>query len=76
MPSAVDTTRLAEVAGAQGVAINPGVEWSSASDASQYMRLCFGYPNAATIDEGVKRLAEICQKEFGLPSHIANQKEV
>ena len=76
LPSAVDTTRLAEVAAAQGVAINPGVEWSSASDASQYMRLCFGYPNAATIDEGVKRLAEICQKEFGLPSHIANQKEV
>ena len=76
LPSAVDTKRLAEVAGAQGVAINPGVEWSSASDASQHMRLCFGYPNALTIDEGIKRLADICQTEFGLPSHIANQKEV
>ena len=72
----VDTKRLAEVAGAHGVSINPGVEWSSASDAGQHMRLCFGYPDAATIDEGVKRLARICQAEFGLPSHIANQKEV
>ena len=76
LPSAVDTTRLAEVAGAQGVAINPGVEWSSASDASQHMRLCFGYPDAKTIDEGIKRLAEICKAEFGLPSQIANKTEV
>ena len=75
LPSAVDTTRLAKVAAAKGVAINPGVEWSSASDASQIMRLCFGYPNAVTIDEGVKRLAQICQAEFGLPSLIASQKE-
>ena len=76
LPAAVDTTRLAEVAGAQGVAINPGVEWSSASDASQHMRLCFGYPNAKTIDEGVKRLAKICKAEFGLPSQIENKIEV
>ena len=76
LPSAVDTTRLAKVAAAKGVAINPGVEWSSASDASQYMRLCFGYPNALTIDEGIKRLADVCKAEFGVPSYIANQKEV
>lgn len=76
LPQTVDTKRLAEVAGAHGVSINPGVEWSSAADASQHMRLCFGYPDAATIDEGVKRLAKICQAEFGLPSQIANQKEV
>ncbi len=76
LPQTVDTKWLAEVAVAHGVSINPGVEWSSAADASQHMRLCFGYPDAATIDEGVKRLAKICQTEFGLPSQIANQKEV
>ena len=73
LPEAVDTTRLAELAGAQGVAINPGPEWSSATDASRYMRLCFGYPDTAVIDAGIRRLAEICQAEFGLPEQIANR---
>lgn len=73
LPEAVDTTRLAEVAGAQGVAINPGPEWSSAADASRYMRLCFGYPDVSVIDNGIRRLAEICQVEFGLPEQIANR---
>lgn len=73
LPENVDTTRLAEVAGAQGVAINPGVEWSAAPDARQHMRLCFGYPDAATIDAGIRRLAEICQTEFGLPMQIGNK---
>jgi 2-aminoadipate transaminase len=36
------------------------------------MRLCFGNPSTKEIDEGVKLLAEICQKEFGLPAQIAN----
>ena len=76
LPQTVDTKRLAEVAVAHGVSINPGIEWSSASDAAQHMRLCFGYPDAATINEGVKRLAKICQTEFGVPPQIANQKEV
>ena len=45
------------------------------ADASQHMRLCFGYPDAATTDEGAKRLVKICKTEFGLPSQIANQKK-
>ena len=36
------------------------------------MRLCFGNPSKDEIDEGVKILAEICKKEFGVPTQIAN----
>ncbi len=72
LPKIIDTKRLAEVACEHGVSINPGVEWSSASDANCYIRLCFGYPDVTMIDEGIKLLAKICQTEFGQPSHIAN----
>jgi len=36
------------------------------------MRLCYGNPTIDEIDEGIKLLAEICQKEFGIPNQIAN----
>ena len=36
------------------------------------MRLCFGNPSIKEIDEGIKRLAIICRKEFGIPTKIAN----
>ncbi len=65
LPDAVDTTRLAEVALAEGVAINPGAEWSADPNSGRHsLRLCFGNPSSDTIREGVARLAKICRQEF------------
>ncbi len=69
----VNTAELARLAAAEGVAINPGPEWSLGAQAGHQMRLCFGYPDIDTIDTGVKKLAEICRGAFGLPEVIANQ---
>lgn len=72
MPEEVDTSRLYEIAIKQGVAINPGQEWSINPNGKRKMRLCYGNPTIDEIDEGIKLLAEICQKEFGIPNQIAN----
>ncbi len=72
LPNNVDTSRLYELALKDGVAINPGNEWSINSSGDHKIRLCFGNPSIEEIDEGVKILAEICQKEFGVPIQIAN----
>lgn len=73
LPAAVNTATLATVAEAEGVAINPGQEWSLQADATQYLRLCFANPSLETIDTGVVQLASICHREFGVPAHGHNQ---
>ena len=73
LPDAVDTSRLAQVALQAGVAINPGAEWmTDASAGKTRLRICFAHPSEQTIREGVARLAQVCQREFGVPSHDAN----
>ena len=73
MPEEVDTDKLAQVAAAQGVVINPGSEWSADSASGRRrFRLCFGNPTHDQIREGVTLLAEICHKEFGVPVRGAN----
>jgi len=73
LPESVDTTRLAEIALAEGVALNPGADWSSEPKSGRHrMRLCFGHPSHDDIREGVARLAEICHQEFGVPLRSAN----
>jgi len=72
MHKKVDTSRLYELALKDGVAINPGNEWSINKSGRHKMRLCFGNPSIKEIDEGIKRLAIICRKEFGIPTKIAN----
>ena len=72
LPNNVNTSRLYELALKEGVAINPGNEWSINSSGEHKIRLCFGNPSIEEIDEGIKLLAEICQKEFGIPLQIAN----
>lgn len=73
LPESVDTTRLAEIALARGVALNPGADWSADPDSGRHrMRLCFGHPTKADIRAGVARLAEICHQEFGVPVRSAN----
>ena len=59
LPDAVDTTRLAAVAGAEGA------EWSADPQSGNHsLRLCFGNPSIDTIRKGVARLAKICQQEY------------
>ena len=72
MPDGVDTSKLYNIALQGGVAINPGVEWSMDKKNKQKMRLCFANPTDKVIDEGVKKLAEVCKKEFDVPISIAN----
>lgn len=73
LPPAVDTTRLALKAAEAGVAINPGAEWSIGGDeARRSLRICYANPPIETIRNGVALLADVCNREFGVPSRIAN----
>ena len=73
LPEAVDTSRLFQAAGAEGVAINPGAEWVADPATGRHrLRLCFAHPSVETIREGVARLAMICHREFGVPVRSGN----
>jgi 2-aminoadipate transaminase len=73
LPDKVDTLKLAQAALKQGVAINPGPEWSTdAVHSRNRMRLCFASPSHADIREGIAVLADVCRKEFGVPERSAN----
>ena len=78
LPDNVDTLKLYQAALAAGVAINPGPEWSTdKAYAGSRLRLCFASPSREQIREGVAVLAEVCRREFGVPSRIANvEKQV
>ena len=77
LPQAVDTTELARIAAEEGVAINPGAEWSIEGDsARRSLRICYANPSAESIREGVGKLAEICNRAFGVPARIANVDRV
>jgi 2-aminoadipate transaminase len=73
LPDSVDTMKLFQHAQAAGIAINPGPEWSVNKPHSQSrLRLCFASPSINEIREGVAALAEVCRKEFGVPTRSAN----
>src|SRR5262249_454049 len=73
LPDTVDTQKLYPVALAAGIAINPGPEWSTAKAYGRSrMRLCFANPSKDEIRCGVAALAEVCRREFGVPTRIAN----
>lgn len=73
LPDSVDTAKLFQAAGKEGVSLNPGAEWSvDPAHGKSRLRLCFANPSEQTIREGVAKLAEICNREFGVPTRIAN----
>jgi 2-aminoadipate transaminase len=73
LPDAVDTAKLAQVALVAGVAINPGPEWSTdKAHGKSRLRICFAHPSKETIRQGVAVLAQVCSREFGVPTRIAN----
>lgn len=73
LPDHVDTLKLYQAAHAAGVAINPGPEWSTNKPyAGSRLRLCFASPSHDEIREGVAVLADVCRREFGVPTRSAN----
>jgi len=73
LPDKVDTLKLAQAALKDGVAINPGPDWSTdAVHSKSRMRLCFASPSHAEIKEGIAVLADVCRREFGVPERSAN----
>jgi 2-aminoadipate transaminase len=73
LPDDVDTLQLYPAALASGVAINPGPEWSvNAKHSRNRMRLCFASPSHDEIRQGIALLAEVCHREFGVPTRIGN----
>jgi 2-aminoadipate transaminase len=73
LPDVVDTMKLYQAGLAAGVAINPGVEWTTdKARGKPRMRLCFANPSHEAIRAGVATLAEVCRREFGVPDRIAN----
>jgi 2-aminoadipate transaminase len=76
LPDVVDTAQLAKAALAAGVSINPGPEWSTdKGHGRSRLRLCFANPSHDAIRHGVAALAEVCRREFGVPSRIANVEQ-
>jgi 2-aminoadipate transaminase len=73
LPDHVDTLKLYQAGLAAGVSINPGPEWSTdKAYAGSRLRLCFASPTHQQIRDGIATLAEVCRKEFGVPTRIAN----
>jgi 2-aminoadipate transaminase len=73
LPDSVDTLKLFQPALAAGVAINPGPEWSVNREHSKSrMRLCFASLSQEEIRKGIAILAEVCHREFGVPTHTSN----
>ena len=73
LPDNVDTMKLFQPALKAGVAINPGPEWSvDPAHSKSRMRLCFASPSHDEIRKGIAALAEVCHREFGVPTRISN----
>ena len=67
LPAGVDSRGLVGPAMREGVAFNPGPEWSVDPEAgANYIRLCFALPSEAEIWEGVGKLAEVFRREGAL----------
>jgi 2-aminoadipate transaminase len=73
LPDSVDSMKLYQAALKEGVAINPGPEWSTdAKHAGSRLRICFASPTKQQIRDGIAILAEVCRREFGVPTRSAN----
>ena len=68
LPDGVDSRNLEAAALREGIAFNPGPDWSANPDAAApYIRLCFALPSEAEIWEGVEKLAEVFRREGAIP---------
>jgi 2-aminoadipate transaminase len=68
LPDGVDARDLEGPALREGIAFNPGPDWSANPDAAaRYIRLCFALPSEAEIWEGIEKLAEVFRQEGAIP---------
>ncbi|MEO1091502.1 MAG: PLP-dependent aminotransferase family protein [Pseudomonadota bacterium] len=73
LPDVVDTKALEGPALAEGVAFNPGAEWSAEPAAARsHLRLCYALRDVGTLRDGIAKLAEVCHRETGVPERGAN----
>ena len=73
LPDNVDTLKLYQPALQAGVAINPGPEWSvNMLHSKSRMRLCLASATHDEIRKGIATLAQVCHREFGVPTRISN----
>ena len=62
LPPGVDSRDLVQTALEEGIAYNPGPDWSADPDAAaNYIRLCFALPSENEIWEGIEKLAKVFQ---------------
>ena len=62
LPSGIDSRDLVQTALEEGIAYNPGPDWSANPDAAaNYIRLCFALPGEQEIWEGIEKLAKVFQ---------------
>ena len=67
LPSGVDSRKFVAPALREGIAFNPGPDWSADPEAAaNYIRLCFALPSESEIWEGVEKLAQVFQLEPGV----------
>ena len=68
LPEGVDSRQLVAPALQEGIAFNPGPDWSADPDAAAgYIRLCFALPSEDEIREGVEKLAHVFRAAGALP---------
>jgi 2-aminoadipate transaminase len=68
-PEHVDTMKVAAPALKEGIAFNPGSEWTTDPAAARnYLRLCFALPSDEHINEGIAKLARVFHQEVGIPA--------
>ena len=62
LPPGIDSRDLVQTALEEGIAYNPGPDWSADPDsAANYIRLCFALPSETEIWEGIEKLAKVFQ---------------
>lgn len=67
-PEGIDTTKLVAPALKEGIAFNPGAEWTTDPEAARnYLRLCYALPADQDIDAGIAKLAQVFHREAGIP---------
>ena len=62
LPPGIDSRDFVQTALEEGIAYNPGPDWSANPDAAaNYIRLCFALPSENEIWEGIEKLAKVFQ---------------
>ena len=60
LPPEMDSRGFVQKALEEGIAYNPGPDWSANPDAAaNYIRLCFALPSESEIREGIEKLAKV-----------------